>query len=218
MLNLRNCHKPSNVSRQFKNPHLKRKFEILNALPTYGEMYISFPENGYKEFSEGLPVKFYKKDNTEWVGNFETGNSNLKFVTELNNIESLLIISYGICYIINSENNKMINKFGYDYKLVFEYNKKFILIGEYSISIVNDFGKIKHFDNLCYDGISEAKLENGKIIATLNDFNSSGNIDLKEFTLDLNNLEVTEKQINIKKKNNNIEKAKNDSKKWWKIW
>ena len=83
-------------------------------------MYVSIPENGYREFSEGLAVKFIRKDNSEWIGNFERGNSNLKFASELKDSGNILIIAFGICYIINAENTKPIIEFGFDYKEVFE--------------------------------------------------------------------------------------------------
>ena len=72
---------------------MKEKFEILSGLPVYGEMYITIPENAYTQFSEGLAVKFIRKDNSEWIGNFEKGNSNLKFASQLNDSENILIIA-----------------------------------------------------------------------------------------------------------------------------
>ena len=81
----------------------QEKFEILESLPCYGNMYISIPENGYTKFSEGLPVKFYKEDGTDWVGNFELGFSNLKFASKFKNSNNIIIIASGICYVINPE-------------------------------------------------------------------------------------------------------------------
>jgi hypothetical protein len=183
---------------------LKEKFEILTGLPTYGEMYISIPENGYYEYSEGLAIKFIKKDNTKWIGNFEVGISSLKFATELKNSEDILIIAYGICYIMNPEETKPKVKFGHDYKKVFEYKNKFILIGEYSITIIENTDKIEHFDDLCYDGITNVKLETENLIGVLNNYNSSGDYDKSDFVLNLETqkISITETiktQIEVKK-------------------
>jgi len=178
-------------------------------------MYVSIPENGYKVFSEGLAVKFIKKDNSEWIGNFERGNSSLKFASKLKNSENILIIAFGICYIMNAENTKPIIEFGYDYKKVFEYKNILILIGEYSISVVESIDKIKHFDDLCYDGITNVELENEKIIGILNNFNPSGNGYIKNnFSLNLETLEFNETKITEKEEEN----IKVKKKRWWEIF
>ena len=188
---------------------MKEKFEILPGLPVYGEMYITIPENAYTQFSEGLAVKFIKKDNSEWIGNLEKGNSNLKFGSELQD-GNVLIIALGICYIIDVENKKPIKDFGFDYKEVFEYKNCLVLIGEYCISIVESANEIKHFENLCYDGITDIELENGKITGILNSFDSV-KVVKRGFSLNLETLEFTK---------NGIVKAQNqaEDKKWWKVW
>jgi hypothetical protein len=202
---------------------LKEKFEILKGLPAYGEMYISIPENGYSEFSEGLAIKFIKNDNTEWIGNFETGSSSLKFATELKNSEDILIIACGICYIMNPEETKPKVEFGHDYKKVFEYKNKFILIGEYSITIIENVDEIKHFDDLCYDGITNIKLENENLIGVFNNYNPSGDgYDKSDFALNLETGKINEteaiKMQNEVKKENKVENTKVLNKKWWKLW
>ena len=201
---------------------MKETFKILKGLPAYGEMYTSIPENGYSEFSEGLAIRFIKKDNTEWIGNFETGSSSLKFATKLKNSESILIIACGNCYIMNSEETKPKVEFGHDYKYVFEYKTKFILVGEYSISIVESIDKIEHLDNLCYDGITNVKLENENLIGELNSYDADGEYK-SDFIL---NLETSEfKEIERIKKQNKVINHKGisskdivENKKWWKLW
>ena len=202
---------------------MKEKFEILKGLPAYGEMYISIPENGYSEFSDGLAVKFIKNDKTEWIANFETGNSSLKFATKLKNSENVLIIAFGICYIINPEETKPKVEFGNDYKNVFEYKNKLVLVGEYSISIVESIEKIKHLDDLCYEGITNVKLENENLIVVLNNYDSSGESYKSDFVLNLERIEYkeTERIQNQTKIQNQIATKKEnkiENKKWWKLW
>ena len=202
---------------------MEEKFEILNGLPTYGEMYISIPENGYSEYSEGLAIKFIKNDNTKWIGNFEVGISSLKFATELKNSEDILIIACGICYIMNPEETKPKVKFGHDYKKVFEYKNKFILIGEYSITIIENANKIEHFDDLCYDGITNVKLETENLVGVFNNYNSSSDgYDKSNFVLNLESQKISENQIikteNEVKKESKVEIEKDGNKKWWKFW
>jgi hypothetical protein len=195
-----------------ENRNLKGKFEILSGLPAYGDMYISIPENSYTQFSEGLAVKFISKDKSEWIGNFQTGNSILKFASELKNDGNILIIAFGIAYIIDVENKKHVSEFGYDYNKVFQYKDSLILIGEYSISIVENSYKIKHFRDLCYEGISNIKFEDGNVTGILNNSDSTGNDYIEShFVLNVETLEFTE---------NGIAKSKNltESRKWWEIW
>ncbi|RKS03231.1 MULTISPECIES: hypothetical protein [unclassified Flavobacterium] len=186
---------------------MKRKFEILDGLPAHGDMYISIPENGYKQFSEGLAVKFIRKDNSEWVGNFERGNSQLRFASEIKDSTNILIIAFGICYIIDIENVKPIIEFGLDYKEVFEYKNLFVLIGECSISVVEDIDKINHFEHLCFDGITNVELGDGILRGVLNEFcQSTKGLDKSNFTLNLETFDFNETpQIVLNKK-------------WWKIW
>ena len=51
----------------------EKQYEILEALPTYGPMYIPVTENDEAFYSEGFPVRFYKSDGTNWVANFKPG-------------------------------------------------------------------------------------------------------------------------------------------------
>jgi hypothetical protein len=198
---------------------LKEKYEILKGLPAYGEMYISIPENGYSEFSEGLAVKFIKNDKTEWIANFETGNSSLKFATKLKDSENVLIIACGICFIMNPEETKPKIEFGHDYKNIFEYKNKFILVGEYSISIVESENKIEHLESLCYDGITNAKLENENIIAVLSNYDSLGKSYKSDFILNLETIEFKEtERIQNQTKVENQSVTKIENKKWWKLW
>jgi hypothetical protein len=195
---------------------LKRRFEILTGLPAYGDMYISFPENGYNEFSEGLAVKFIRKDNSEWIGNFSTGNSILKFAVELENSDNILIIAYGVCYIVNLESKQSLIEFGYDFRKVFQYKNRIILIGEYLISVVESVEKIKDFDNLCCEGITNIELEDSKITGILHDYKFRGNDTIKRnFSL---NLETLELLINVITESQKQSESNRKAKKWWEIW
>ena len=202
---------------------MEEKFEILNGLPTYGEMYISIPENGYSEYSEGLAIKFIKNDNTKWIANFEIGITSLKFATKLKNSEDILIIACGNCYIINPEEIKPKAKFGHDYKKVFEYKNKFILIGEYSITIIENTDKIEHFDDLCYDGISNVTLETENLVGVLNDYNSlTDGYDKSDFVLNLETQKISKTETikiqNEVKNERKVEIKKDGNEKWWKLW
>ena len=194
----------------------EQSYEILNGLHPYGNMYISIHEG---HFSEGLVVKFVKKNGSEWIANFESGKTNLEFVAEIKNSNEIIVIANGICYFINKEIKQSIktleNYFRRDFQSVFEFENKFVLVGSRSVAIVEHSEKIKYFDNLCSDFINGERLENKSLIGTLNSFNGE-NYTKTDFFLNLNTFESKEmnnRKQYIKEKNN-----KTKLKKWWKIW
>ena len=124
-------------------------YEILNGLPAYGEMYVPIPEG---QFSEGLVVKFFPENSSEWVANFESGKTNLEFVAEIKNSDEIIVIANGVCYFINKEIKQPIkileNYFRRDFQTVFEYENKFVLVGSRTVAIVEHSEKIKYFEGL----------------------------------------------------------------------
>jgi len=61
---------------------LKKNYEILKGLPSYGKMYIPITNFENEKYSEGYVVRFFKKDGTDWVTNFGKGWSNYSNVFE----------------------------------------------------------------------------------------------------------------------------------------
>ena len=45
-----------------------KRYEILNSLPSSGPMYVPVTGNGEPFYSEGVAVRFYKTDGSNWVG------------------------------------------------------------------------------------------------------------------------------------------------------
>lgn len=164
-------------------------------------MYFSVPPNGYREYSEGFVVEFLKRDGKRWIGNFETGNSNLEFVCRLGD-DNILVIARGICYMIDPENHHSFEIPGFDYKNVVEHENLFILVGEYSITVVRSRQEVQHFPNLCLDGISDVRIIGDALHGTLHDFDSNGNFTETHFTLDLDTFKF---------------KTLNNRKSWWEI-
>ena len=189
-------------------------FEILKGLPPYGKMYVPIPDGNW---SEGLPVEFTKDDGTKWVANIEYGQEGYDYINALNNLTEILVIANGCCYIIDRNKEKSICDFGYDFKQVIEYNKKFVLIGTRNIAIVENSEKIERYKNLCWDFIEDIKLENGTLSGVLNDYNASDKYDKTDFKIDLETYELTKPKKKFKPKIKTEPKT-TELKKWWEIW
>lgn len=138
------------------------KYEILESLPVYGPMYIPITENDNKVFySEGFPVRFFKSDGTDWVANFNPGFTSLREIFELENSPNILVIAYGICYLINPDFPKPIAIFGYDYDFVFKTNDgRLVLQDNIGLTIVETNGEYWDSERISIDGLKDLSLEN----------------------------------------------------------
>ena len=138
-----------------------KKYEILEALPTYGPMYIPVTENDETFYSEGFPVRFYKSDGTDWVANFKPGWTDLKEIIEFENSEKLLVIACGTCYLMNPDDTKPIEVFGVGYSEVFKAsNDRFVLQDQTDLTIIEPDGNHWDTERISWDGLSEIKVEN----------------------------------------------------------
>jgi len=89
---------------------MDKRYEILDGLPTYGEMAIPIVDEDDIFVSEGYVVKFYKDDGSGWIANFPKGSSQLSFVKEFDN-HTILVIAGGEGYIMNPNQEKPIKEF-----------------------------------------------------------------------------------------------------------
>lgn len=65
-----------------------KRYEVLNALPTYGPMYVPVTEDGKLFYSEGF-VRFFKSNGDNWVANFKPGFKSFSDVFDFKNSEQL---------------------------------------------------------------------------------------------------------------------------------
>jgi hypothetical protein len=167
----------------------KKRYEILEALPTYGPMYIPVTENGEPFYSEGFAVRFYKTDGTQWVANFEPGCTDLKTVIELTDTNNLLIIAFGTCYLMNPDHTKPLSVFGVGYLATFiTQDGRLILQDQTDLTIVEPNGNHWDTERISWDGLKELALDKNIVTGfaynTMYDahewVNFSYNIDTKE--------------------------------------
>ena len=145
-------------------------YEILKGLPGYGPMYISIPPNNYNVYSEGFVVRFYKKDGSEWVGNFQLGFTQLKEVIELEESPNLLVIAGGICYSMDPESEKPLDMFRADYKYILRSSdNRIVMSTPCELTIIETDGTYWHSERFALDGIENLQIENSIVKGTVSE-------------------------------------------------
>lgn len=186
-----------------------KKYEILDALPTYGPMYIPIAENGEQFYSEGFVVRFYKKDGSEWVANFQPGWTSLKAVYELENTSNLLVIALGTCYIMDLDKTKPISVFGVGYSNVLKTeNGRLVLQDQTDLTIIETNGEHWDTERISWDELKDLKIESN-IVSGLS-YNPMNDADeWVAFSYNLDNKILT---------GGSYYKFETINKPWWKIW
>jgi hypothetical protein len=138
----------------------RKRYEVLEALPTYGGMYLAVTAGGEPFYSEGYVVRFFKTDGSEWDANFETGWADLAGVYELDSTAILLVIAYGACYLMNPDETKPVSAFGAGYVSVLKAEDgRLILQGGTSFTIIETDGTCWHTVDISWDGLKDLKLK-----------------------------------------------------------
>ena len=141
---------------------MSRRYEILEALPSYGKMYVSVAKNDEPFYSdEGLAVRFYRADRTDWIGNFKPGYANdFSGIYEFKESMNLLVISQGCCYTVNPDEIKPLSIFSTGYSDVFETRKGRIILND-----KGDIFVVEANGNYCYTEICTSEdLTNLKLV------------------------------------------------------
>jgi len=186
-----------------------KKYEILEALPTYGPMYIPVTENEEAFYSEGFAVRFYKLDGTNWVANFKPGWTDLKIIYELKDTSNLLVIACGTCYLMNPEETKPISVFGVGYSTVFKTEDgRLVLQDQTDLTIVETNGNHWDTERISWDGLKDLKLENNIVTGLAYDPMNDAD-EWVNFTFDINVKTLTGGSYKIYETIN---------KPWWKVW
>lgn len=177
-----------------------KRYKILESLPAYGPMYIPVAENGELFYSEGVVVRFYKSDGTEWVANFKPGWTSLKEIHELNN-GKLLVIACGTCYLMNPEQINPISVFGVGYVNVFKTSdNRLVLQDQTDLTIVEVNGYHWRTERISFDGLKELKLE-GNLVTGLSYDPMNQNQEWVKFIFDIDTRTLTGGSYKRYKKN-----------------
>jgi hypothetical protein len=117
---------------------LVNRYEILDALPPYGQMAIPMVADGEVFVSEGYVIKFYKDDGDFWIGNFPKGMTNLFDVKSYQNSPLILVISGGDGYLINPNTPKVLGRFEYMALELLEWQNNQLILATYDKVMIID--------------------------------------------------------------------------------
>jgi len=189
----------------------QKRYELLESLPTYGPMHISVTENNDNYYSEGIAIRFFKSDNTNWVANFKPGWTKLTEIFEIENQNDLIVIAGGMFYLMNPENEKPIKAFGGGFETFLKTkNGKIILQDQIDLTIIEPNNEIWHTERISWDGIKDLKLIKNFVTGL-----SYDPMDDKDEWVEFKfNIETREIEGGSYKRYE-INKMKT---KWWKFW
>jgi len=138
----------------------KKRYEILDGLPSYGPMYIPVSENGEQFYSEGFVVRFYKADGSDWVANFKPGWTDCCLVVDYPNSNRIVVIAHGQCYIMTPDEQTPIDTFGVDIKeAITTDDNKIVLLDDIYVMLMDDKGIIWQSERISWDGIKDVQLQ-----------------------------------------------------------
>lgn len=168
---------------------MNKRYEVLDGLPTYGEMAIPIIGDDEIFVSEGYVVKFFKDDGSAWIANFPMGSNQLSFVKEFQN-NTIFVVAGGEGYLMNPNYCKPIKEFYDEIESVVERDDGSLIFATIMDVIYLDAKAeivwIK--EDISWDGIKDLKIEDDKLIGYCYDIltNEGENEDpWKKFTINL---------------------------------
>ena len=186
----------------------EKRYEILDSLPTYGPMYVPVSESGDPFYSEGVVVRFFRNDGTDWVANFQSGWTDLKEVIELNKSKDLLIIANGTCYLMNPENETPVDVFGVSFSNIFKVkNGELVLQNQTDLTIIKQNGTHWNTERISWDGLKEIQIEDSVVKGLSYDPMYDAD-EWVEFSYDLDSKTLTGGSYH----------RYDNEKPWWKFW
>lgn len=192
--------------------------EKLDHLPTYGPMYVPVTEDGKDFFSEGYVVRFFKKDGTDWVANFEPGWTDLYKVYSCEDLNRVVVIAGGLVYIMSPENIRPVETFSLTMREVIE-SEKYGLIGsdDTDIYIFDGNGLKWRSPRISWDGIKNMKISGSTLSGlTYNPMEDSSSYDeWIDFSIDLETHEVSGGSYRLHFYDDGSSRRK---KRWWVFW
>jgi hypothetical protein len=137
----------------------RKRYEVLDALPVYGPMYIPVPKDGEPFYSQGFVVRFYKSDGSEWIANFAGGLDGVSDVYQLQEENKFAVFANGKCYIMSSEHTKPLDCFGIQFDTVFISNHHQLLAVDLtSLTVIEPNGEHWDSDRISWDGFKDLTL------------------------------------------------------------
>lgn len=138
----------------------RKHYELLDGLPPYGPMYIPVSEHGDPFYSEGVVVRFYRADGTDWVANFEPGWTSLRAVFDFPDTDYVLVIARGRCYLMDPEQVLPRAVFGVDCKYALKAaDGRLVLATPVCLIIVETDGSRWSTPRISWDGLEDLRID-----------------------------------------------------------
>jgi len=136
-----------------------KRFEILDSLPPYGDMYVPIAEDDIPFYSEGYVVRFHRNKEKIWIANFKIGWTNLANIYDFPRLRKTIVFAYGNCYFMEDESQKPLKSFGGDYSEVFVTDDDIIIAASSNSLSIIELNKnlVWHSERISYDGLQDLK-------------------------------------------------------------
>lgn len=205
---------------------VEKQYEILDGLPAYGPMYIPISPSGEPFYSEGIVVKFYKKDGSTWVANFSKGWTNFSKVYSFPKQNIVVVFASGTCYVMTPESEKPKLTFGITIDNVIQTENGSLVCSENThISFLdNETGEYWRSDRISWDGIKDLQIKNNHITGVSYEPTAESDIWV-EFSIDLKTKKIIGGSFqnfltanpDLQADNNGLVSRK-PKRPWWKIF
>lgn len=171
-------------------------------------MYVPITKDGRPFYSEGVAVRFYRSDGSDWTANFKPGGTNFTRVIELESTSNLIVIASGAGYIIDPNDTTPVSVLGAGYCDVFRANNNRVVLHDHTdLTIIEPDGSYWRTERISWDGLADIRIE-GSVVSGLAYYPTHESEEWVEFTVDLDTRTLTGGSW-----------LRTDSgKPWWKIW
>ncbi len=186
------------------------RFIVLDSLPAYDVMYVPITPYKVNTYSEGLVIRFFKNDGTNWIANVHLGGKSFNHVRAFKKCNLLLIIAGGRCYLINPDDEYVYDSLDYVgfNSLIENPLGGFILEDSLGIMIFDEMGNHSYEYSISYGGFKNLTIQNNVLCGYALDLNSSYNQDYY-FSL---NLKSRKLKGGVPKSSGNSVTS------WWRFW
>jgi hypothetical protein len=170
----------------------RKRYDILQGLPSYGPMYIPVSENGEQFYSEGFVVRFYRSDGSEWVANFKPGCTHFSLVVDYPDKNRIVVIAKGQGYIMTPDQQTPIETFGVNIKDGIQTaDNQIVLVDDIYLTFINDKGTVWQSERISWDGIKDLKLQDNVLTGLSYDPMGSSINEWVPFSFDLGTKQIT---------------------------
>ncbi len=140
-------------------PHTETSsFEVMPGLPPYGPPARAFPPDGSAVFSEGLVVKFFRADGTDWTGNFGRGLTRYTDVQMHPDGRRVIVVSCGEGYLIHPDDDTTFERIpGAVETFIWTPDRERLLLNDQGLrlAVLSADGSSRYTRRFSWDGLAD---------------------------------------------------------------